>query len=74
MTRIEKNNFKPLVDAAENSQGFDRDHSIAQVKVGYDEELVMQKVDKIIEKSKQRHKTPYCSGAFEPCCHAFSVL
>lgn len=54
MTRIEKNNFKPLVDAAENSQGFDRDHSIAQVKVGYDEEIVMQKVDKIIEKIKNK--------------------
>ena len=54
MTRIENNNFLPLIEAAENSTGFDSNHRLAQIKVGYDEDSVMQKADEIIEKIKNK--------------------
>lgn len=54
MTRIEDNNFLPLIEAAENSTGFDSNHRLAQIKVGYDEDSVMQKADEIIEKIKNK--------------------
>ena len=54
MTRIEDNNFLPLIESAENSTGFDSNHRLAQIKVGYDEDSVMQKADEIIEKIKNK--------------------
>ncbi len=54
MTKIENKNFQPLIDAALESSGFEHSHKIAEVKVGYDEKSVMEKVDKIIEKIKSK--------------------
>lgn len=54
MTKIENKNFQPLIDAALDSNGFEHNHKIAEVKVGYDEKSVMEKVDKIIEKIKNK--------------------
>ncbi len=54
MTKIENKNFQPLIDAALESSGFEHSHKIAEVKVGYDEKSVMEKVDKIIEKIKNK--------------------
>lgn len=54
MTRVENNDFSALIKTAEESQGYSSDHRITKVKVGYDENIVMQKVDKIIEKIKNK--------------------
>lgn len=58
MTKIKTNShgddFAPLIHAAEESKGYQKDHKIATVKVGYDEEAVMKKVDGIIEKIKNK--------------------
>lgn len=54
MTRIENKDFQPLIDAALESKGFEHEHKIASVKVGYDENFVMQKVDEIVEKIKNK--------------------
>lgn len=54
MTRIENGNFEPLIEATETSKGFEHDHDIANIKVGYDEAEIMAKVDKIIEKIKNK--------------------
>lgn len=54
MTKIINDDFAPLIAAAEESKGYDSEHKIATVKVGYDEKAVMQKVDKIIEKIKNK--------------------
>ncbi len=54
MTRIENRDFKPLINAAQDSKGFEHSHKIATVKVGYDEKYIMQKADEIIEKIKNK--------------------
>lgn len=50
MTKIKNNDFSSLIRAAENSCGYANEHKIATVKVGYDEDFVMQKVDALIER------------------------
>ena len=54
MTKIENWNFQPLIDSSINSEGFEHSHKIVNVKVGYDEKFIMDKVDKIIEKIKNK--------------------
>ena len=54
MSRIENKDFKPLIDPANQSTRFEHRHKISTVKVGYDEEYVMQKADEIIEKIKNK--------------------
>lgn len=54
MYRIENNDFTPLIEAALESKGFEHEHKIAMVKVGYDESVVMSKADEIIEKIKNK--------------------
>lgn len=50
MTKIKNDDFMPLVNFAQNSEGFENDHKLATVKVGYDENFVNKKVDEIIQK------------------------
>lgn len=54
MKKIEDKNFSSLIEAAEESTGFKNDHKIVDVKVGYDEKAIMKKVDKLIEKIKNK--------------------
>ena len=54
MSKIQNNDFSELVQSAENSEGFLHNHKIASVKVGYKEEDVFEKVDKIIAKIKNK--------------------
>lgn len=54
MTKIDENNFKNLIETAKNSEGFTHDHKIAKVKVGYDEKIVMKKIDELIKKIKNK--------------------
>lgn len=54
MTKIKKGDFSPLIESAENSLGFAHDHHIADIKVGYDEDEIMKKVDDVIEKIKNK--------------------
>lgn len=50
MTKIENMDYTPLINSALTSTGFDSDYKLADVKVGYDEKCVMEKVDALIEK------------------------
>ena len=54
MTKITKGDYSPLIDAAENSNGFLQSHKITTIKVGYDEKEVLKKIDKLIEKIKNK--------------------
>ena len=54
MTKIENWNFQPLIDSSINSEGFEHSHKIVNVKVGYDEHFIMDKVDEIIKKIKSK--------------------
>ena len=54
MTKIENWNFQPLIDSSINSEGFEHSHKIVNVKVGYDEQFIIDKVDEIIEKIKSK--------------------
>lgn len=54
MTKITKGDYSPLIDAAQNSKGFLQSHKITAVKVGYDEKDIMKKIDKLIEKIKNK--------------------
>lgn len=52
--RIESSNFLPIIKASEETKGFESNHKIADVKVGYDEKSVMEKVDEVIDKIKNK--------------------
>ena len=54
MTRIENNDFSKLIKAAQDTEGYKKDNKITTVKVGYDEKVVMQKVDAVIEKIESK--------------------
>lgn len=54
MTKIENGDFSPIIEAAQNSAGFEEDHKISDVKVGYDEKSIIQHADMIIEKIKNK--------------------
>lgn len=54
MSKIQENNFQELIETTLNSEGFVQDHKIVKIKVGYDENLVMKKIDKLIEKIKSK--------------------
>lgn len=54
MSKIKDGDFSPLIESAQNAAGFANDHPIATVKVGYDEDEVMKRVDKLIEKIKNK--------------------
>lgn len=54
MSRIVNNDFSPLINVAEASEGYTTDNKITDVKVGYDEKDVFEKIDKIIEKIKNK--------------------
>ena len=54
MTKIENNDFFPITDYAEKAKGFEHDHLITEVKVGYKEEEVMLKVNRLIERIKNK--------------------
>ena len=51
---ISKKDFSQIITAAQEVDGFESDHKIAEVKVGYDEKSVMEKVNKIINKIKTK--------------------
>ena len=50
MTKIENFDFETLIDSALELKGFEHNHKIAEVKVGYDENAVMKKIDAVIQK------------------------
>jgi len=52
--KIEKNDFSPVITSVLNNDGFEVDHKISEVKVGYDEKSVMKKIDEIINKIKNK--------------------
>lgn len=54
MTRVENNDFSKLIKAAQDTEGYKKDNKITTVKVGYDEKVVMQKVDAVIEKIESK--------------------
>ena len=54
MTRVDNNDFSKLIQTAQESEGYKNNHKITTVKVGYDENIVMQKVDKLIEKIENK--------------------
>lgn len=54
MTKIKENNFQKLIETTKESNGFLHDHIIANVKVGYDENFVMKKIDELIDKIKNK--------------------
>lgn len=54
MSRIVNNDFSPLINIAQSSEGYTQDNMITDVKVGYDEKDVLEKIDKIIEKIKNK--------------------
>jgi hydroxylamine reductase len=54
LKRIENSNFLPIIKASEETKGFEANHKIADVKVGYDEKSVMKKVDDVIDKIKNK--------------------
>lgn len=54
MTRIENNDFSALITTAEDSDGYKNNNKITDIKVGYDEKAVLAKIDKIIEKIKNK--------------------
>ena len=54
MTRVDNNDFSKLIQTAQESEGYKDNHKITTVKVGYDENIVMQKVDKLIEKIENK--------------------
>lgn len=58
MKKIENEDFSPVIKAALDAKGFDEDVDSKPVKVGYNEEEVMAKLDEIIDKinsGKIRH-------------------
>ena len=54
MTKIENNDFSSLIDYAEKSNGFEHDHLITEVKVGYREEEIMEKINNLTERIKNK--------------------
>lgn len=54
MTKIENGDFSSIIQAAENSSGFEKSHKIFDVKVGYDENAVIKYADMIVKKIKNR--------------------
>ena len=52
MTKIKNGDFSSIIQAAENSSGFEKSHKIFDVKVGYDENSVIKHADMIIKKIK----------------------
>lgn len=52
MSKVCNGDFTELIVATESSKGFEYEHKMAEIKVGYDENDVMSKVDEIIEKIK----------------------
>lgn len=51
---ISKKDFSQIITAAQEVDGFESNHKIAEVKVGYDEKSVREKVNKIINKIKTK--------------------
>jgi len=54
MSKIENNDFSNLVQTTENTEGFLHNHKIAKVKVGYDEDFIFKKIDKVVQKIKNK--------------------
>ena len=54
VTKIENNDFSSLIDYAEKSNGFEHDHLITEVKVGYREEEIMEKINNLTERIKNK--------------------
>lgn len=52
MTKIENNDFKPIIEAAKEAKGFSEETDFHSLKVGYNEDMVMKKVESIVEKIK----------------------
>lgn len=52
--KIENNDFSPIIKAALESDGFESDHRISEVKVGYNEKIVMEKINEVINKIKNK--------------------
>lgn len=52
MRKIVNDDFSPVIQAAIDAKGFDDEVKSPPVLVGYDEQKIMEKVDKIIEKIK----------------------
>ena len=52
MSKIENNDFGPLIQAAKESRGFKEDKPIGSLKVGYNKEKVLEKINEIISKIK----------------------
>lgn len=53
MSRIENDDFSPLIAAAKEAKGFSHASDYRSINVGYDEDSVMQEVDNIIQKIEQ---------------------
>ena len=54
MTSIENNDFSKLIQNASENEGYSNNQGITSIKVGYDEDAVMQKIDRLIEKIKNK--------------------
>lgn len=74
MTRIEKTILNLLWMRQKTLKGLIVITALHRSKSVTTKSLLCRRWTKLLKNQKQRHKTPYCSGAFEPCCHAFSVL
>lgn len=53
MKKIENNDFTPVIKAAADAKGFEEEVKSIKVLVGYDEDEVMKKIDKIIDRVKK---------------------
>lgn len=52
--KIENNDFSPIIKASLESSGFESNHRISEVNVGYNEKYVMEKINVVIDKIKNK--------------------
>jgi len=52
--KIENNDFLPVINASKETKGFESNHKIADVNVGYDEKIVIKKIEEVIDKIKNK--------------------
>ena len=58
ISKISENDFTPLINAAKEEKGFQRDINIGKLNAGYDKESVLKKIDNIAKEfttGKYRH-------------------
>ncbi len=52
ISKIENNDFTPIIEAAKEAKGFREETDYHSIQVGYDEDMVMSEVENIISKIK----------------------